>query len=1331
MEASMYEKKKNIAIVLMFFCVLGIGSIWYWDAFAPQSASPSIQDKKLLLGNSPSAPSLDTARETKSEKLTSPRLTYRLEKANSTHDSSNAKTRYQALIKRHPYYQREPLARKAWKAIPKKDRPDLAMEQNILMTLDPSLGFVPSERGLQAYLDTRAKLFTQSDAAIEGVSWLERGPNNVGGRTRALMFDPTDSLHRKVWAGGVSGGLWFNENITNAQSSWIRVNDFWSNLAITTLAYDPSNPQTFYAGTGEGFFNQDAVRGGGIWKTSNGGLSWEQLPSTIPSSVASGESEFSYIQKILVNQQGHIFAATRGERIDRGGLLKSTDGGISWTKILAPRFSGQLSGTFYDRAADIEIAANGDIYVTFGLFSEGRIFRSTDNGDTWVDISPDTNGERIEIAVAPSFSFDTDATVLYAAAAKPLSGRVQWLRRSLNGGKTWIDLPIPQMPLQGEMVDFTRDQAWYGMILQVHPQNPQIVLAGGIDLHKSLNGGNTWKQVSQDDVELGLPTVHVDQHAIQFRPENPNQAIFGHDGGVSISFDVGASNLTPSFEPRNNGYNVTQFYSCAVENIVGSNLYLGGTQDNGTQRFTSAGINTTEEILGGDGGYAFIDEDNPNFQIASTTFNNYYRSLDGGANFTRFSALNEGRFINPSDYDSRTDDLYAAGEGNQIIRYADVFGNMQVSTLQDNVLGAFQISSIRVSPHTNHRIFVGTIGGGIFRIDSTHQTPIFKNLDQADALIGNISSIDVGANDQELIITLSNYGIKSVWYSNDGGENWISKDENGYGLPDIPVRWVLFNPQDTRQVLLATEIGVWSTSDVQADNPGWEPTNLGLANVRCDMLRYRPSDGQVVIATHGRGIYTTDVFVGEPQPQITSLSLRDSDTDEEISKLENGTFINLALLEVQELAILANTTDLVQSVDMRLSGPMKRRQIEQLRPFSLFGDTLDGDLNGAPFLPGKYKLVLTPYPRTLLRGKPGLAKTVEFEVSEGSQAEVTGFSLIDQDTNEEIMPIEDGDIVDLTGLASRNLNIRVQTSPDTIGSLVMSLHGDQTLNRIENEAPYALFYNFGQKEQNEFLCEGSYNLRAIPYEQAQGKGLAGHPGEINFQILSEPQITGLNLIRTDDDSALGSLISESTVSLNVPNIELLSVSAEVSCAQSVTFLLRNTQGELLYETIENISPYALFGDTPRGDYQAGDLVEGDYILTAIPYSEPDQGGKMGEAMNLTFTLENSTITWQMGESMPALPEEISIDAPQLQVYPNPLAQDLLTLEFSEEIQESLEVEIISLQNSQPLLKTNLSLNAPTKRLDLDLSALSLQPGTYYLRVSSPQIPVISKMIIKQ
>lgn len=197
----------------------------------------------------------------------------------------------------------------------------------MLRTTDPATQTVPPERLEQARREVQQRIRTNdfASALSPTATWTERGPNNIGGRTRMVMFDPNDPAKKKVWAGGVAGGLWYNNDITDPNQSWQKINDFWENLAITSMVYDPNNPNVMYVSTGEAF-GADGLIGGGIWKTTNGGQTWNRLINTIPANVgdiSALSNAFSKIFRLVVDLSGRVYAATIG------GLLKSTGGGVT------------------------------------------------------------------------------------------------------------------------------------------------------------------------------------------------------------------------------------------------------------------------------------------------------------------------------------------------------------------------------------------------------------------------------------------------------------------------------------------------------------------------------------------------------------------------------------------------------------------------------------------------------------------------------------------------------------------------------------------------------------------------------------------------------------------------------------------------------------------------------------------------------------------------------------------------------------------------------------------------------------------------------------------
>lgn len=730
--------------------------------------------------------------------------------------------------------------------IPKRDRMDLAIQQEVEFTKDPATGTVPKERLIAAYNYAEqmrtAAVNGRVAGAIPGMSWIERGPKNVGGRTRAIMVDPNDVTRKTVWAAGVGGGLWKTTDITAASPVWTAVNDFFSNIAITAIAYHPGNTQIMYFGTGEGFFNADAIRGFGIFKSTDGGNTWAQLASTTG-------GNYQYIQKIVVNTNGDVYAGTRN------GLFRSADGGTTWSKVL-----GAGTGAVADRIADVEISANGTFFAACGLFQQDGVYRSaTGLAGSWTKVNTGANGfaasgfHRIELACAPS-----NANVVYALATSSTNNGISQILRSADAGTTWSVRSNPVDADGGIGAEFTRTQGWYDLTAAVDPNNDNTILVGGVDIFKSTNGGTNWQQIAHWYGGFGFQEVHADQHAIVFEPGNSNVIYFGNDGGIYRTSNGTATIPTIDFKSQN--YNVTQFYACAMNPTAYSSQFLAGAQDNGSQQYSSLGINNTVEVTGGDGAYCHIDQDQPQYQFTSYVYNNYYRSTNTGASFAGITGNNTGYFINPTDYDDLGNNLYASHPTND--NYFVILNAPATNTLTARTVAAFggsRATHISVSPNTANRVFFGTSNGRIVRVDNANAAgPVGTNITGAGMPPSTVSCIAIQpGNDNHLLVTYSNYGTNSVWETTNGGTTWSSVEGN---LPDMPVRWALFNPSNSLQAIIATELGVWSTDLLSGAATVWGPSNTGMANVRTDMLQIRSSDNLVIAATHGRGLFSSDVF---------------------------------------------------------------------------------------------------------------------------------------------------------------------------------------------------------------------------------------------------------------------------------------------------------------------------------------------------------------------------------------------------------------------------------------------------------------------------------------
>jgi len=727
--------------------------------------------------------------------------------------------------------------------------PEQRAAWEIERTKDPATGKVPWNKLLLAIEQTKqAKEFSRNNA-IGALSWTERGPDSdvvgpsngnsranggvTSGRIRAVMIDSLDPTKRTVFVGGVDGGLWKTTDITASPANWIPVTDFLSNLAIAAICQDPRPgfQNTMYFCTGESYFNFDAVQGVGVFKSTDGGASWNFLSST---------SAYTACTRILCDFQGNVYLATRGN-----GLLRSVDGGSSWTDI-TPSGVG-------NRICDLEISSTATaarLHMVTGINS-AQFYRYTDvpatvtTGAGWnapVTAFPSFNN-RAEIAVS--------GDILYSLPCNN-SGQVTNVYKSTDGGVNWVATAgIPPTTVTGAA--FTNTQGWYDLSVRINPANPDECIIGGIDCAKTINGGDTWARIS-GWVGTSGQYVHADQHDVQWW-DGGNKLLFASDGGMHFSADKGIT-----IRDRNVGLRLKQFYSVAIHPTT-TNYFIGGTQDNGVHQLANAGLGASVEVTGGDGGFVAIDQNEPQFQFGSYVNNVYRRSTNGGANWsTPVNITSSGRFINPWDYDNNANIIYACNSGGTYFRWNDPQTGSTTSIISIGEFAGQNVSAVHASPYTANRVYFGTGNGRVVRVDDANgATPIEANITPAGAT-GYVNCVVTGSSDQNLIACYSNYNVMNVWVSTNGGTSWTGIDGN---LPNMPVRWALFHPDDNAKAFIATETGVWETDLINGSGTVWN-ANATFPNVRTDMIKYRSSDRTIVAGTHGRGIWTATVSSALP-----------------------------------------------------------------------------------------------------------------------------------------------------------------------------------------------------------------------------------------------------------------------------------------------------------------------------------------------------------------------------------------------------------------------------------------------------------------------------------
>jgi len=814
------------------------------------------------------------------------------------------------------------------------NQPDIAAFQEYIMTVDPSTDEVPKERLIAAYSKTKELQANQmSVRATSGLMDWETSGSDMGGRTRALMFDPNDPDNKKVWAGGVTGGLWYVNDITNTNEEWTPVNDFWSNLAVSCITYDPNNPQTLYVGTGEAqtariIYRASSGVGAGIFKTSDGGQTWDLMDST---------AGFDYITDIAVRDENGIsviyacvasgtYMGVDHESHPTDGLYRSKDGGDTWTQVL-PVIPQSVSNKIY-APADIEISSNGRIFIgTMENLDKqgGATILYSDTGlegswTTYIDYNTIISNEsyykvpaRTLVATAPS-----DPNIVYAQfAAGYNSGftyyRGRYMAKSIDGGTTWTDLDIPD--------EDWSTLAWHAFVLKVDPTNPNSVFTGGLDLWKTTDGGSSWAHISDWALMYyggGDAYVHADQHNIQFQPGSNSTAIFSSDGGVFLSTNANLS--YPDFTERNQGYSTLQFYSAAIKPTPFSKHYIGGLQDNGTLYHTGSALDINDMIDGGDGAFCFWDNDQSSIYITSVYYNSY-TSWSSNSQADNFGG-NSGTFISPADYDYKNNILYSNAVGffgsdnNRLLRASELPFNVvtQMVSLGTGIFVPYSaVTYSRFSPVGTSTLFVGSQAGSLFKVTNAQANPETIEIGSSDFPTANISCIAIGENEDNLLVTFSNYGVSSIWLTTDGGDTWIEKEGS---IPDMPIRWAIFHPDNNGQALLATEIGIWWTNTLNEENTTWLPSVDGMANVRVDMLKLRHGDDVVLAATHGRGLFTAEydmsIFVGEDEHINANNEFKiypiPASNHINISSQDNQAILHVSILDLNGRVIYESNT---------------------------------------------------------------------------------------------------------------------------------------------------------------------------------------------------------------------------------------------------------------------------------------------------------------------------------------------------------------------------------------------------------------------------------------
>lgn len=647
----------------------------------------------------------------------------------------------------------------------------------------------------------------------------------TSGRINSIVIDPTNA--QTLYIGAATGGVW---KTTNGGVSWTALTDGECGLAMGSIALDPVNPQIVYAGTGEENFSSDSYQGCGVLRSTNGGATWTQLGAT---TFVSASGSATRIAKILVDSASAGSTSSTVLLVaSQTGLWKSSNSGSTW--------SLSLSGIITDLVADP--SAVGTYVAAVGSVNGGTangVYRTTDLGATWTKLSgglPTSSVGRISLAIAPS-----SPNVMYVAVQATSANTLLGIWKTLDSGNSWTKLTASNASCS--------NQCWYDLVVAVDPSQPDKVVFGGVSLFRSTDGGTTF-------TTMGSGVVHVDHHAFTFDARTPSTMYSGNDGGIFRSVDGGNT-----WTSLNTNLALTQFYPGISVHPTDASIIVGGSQDNGTIQWN--GSATWPTLFGGDGGFTAI-----NHRTGASTFVTCQwptcvparRDAVGGflAKGNGLNSSDRGAFIPPMVMDPVDPSVLYFGTF-RLYRTSNA-GELWTPISADLTNGTGTIRTIAVAPSDTTTIYIGASDGAVQV--TTDLGASWTNI-SAGLPLKSITYIAVDPRDPRTAwVTVSGFGTGHIWKTTNRGATWT---DISFDLPNVPVNTVVFQ-RGSRELDIGTDIGVFALPDGATS---WQPLAAGLPNTVVHDLLYDGPRGRLLAATHGRGMFTLAVASAALRGNVT------------------------------------------------------------------------------------------------------------------------------------------------------------------------------------------------------------------------------------------------------------------------------------------------------------------------------------------------------------------------------------------------------------------------------------------------------------------------------
>ncbi len=779
-------------------------------------------------------------------------------------------------------------------------------DYELMMLRDPATGKIPDhirEKEL-AFARTLPTDMTLPGERTTGsaLTFQSRGPWNVGGRTRAVGIDVSNE--KNLVAGTVSGGMWRS---TDQGASWQPTTPTNSYQSVSCVAQDTRRGHTnvWYYGSGEGVGasasgNGAFYLGNGIFKSTDSGATWNVLASTASTSLDSFNIWSDLVWNVVTDPSDTVndvvYAAAYG------AIYRSANGGTTWTSVL-----GAFGSSYY---TDVAVSKSGVVYATLSSDGSHRgLYRSPD-GITFTNITPTGfpgTYNRVKIGISPSNEeqvYFLGNTPGFGMPDTNFVGSVEWnsLWRytyvsgtGAAAGGSWSDRSA-NIPMSGGIFNKFTCQGSYDLVVKVKPNDTNTVFIGGTNVYRSTSGFADTSHTSYIGGYVWgahLPIVqqytnhHPDQHDLIFFPSNPDKMISSNDGGVFMTIDNTAA--TVAWNSLDNGYMSSLFYTCAIDHATTSDIIIGGAQDNGSW-YTNNTTLTSPWVTprGGDGSYCAIADNAAAFYFSIQNGNMMKAKLNSAGGVDSFARIDpigaKGyQFVNPFVVDPNNNNLMYLAAGTHVWRNNDLSGIPyagnwdSISTnwvkFTDSILIGTSITAITVSKNPANRVYIGTAGREVYRIDNANTgLPTKHDITStaSSAFFPGGASVSCIATDpnnaDNVMVVYSNYGVYSLFYSTDGGTTFTkvggNLEDNLNGSGNGPsCRWATIIPvSDGYVYLVGTSVGLFGTTQLNGTSTVW--TQLGANSIGCsvvDMIDYRTNDGLVVVATHGHGIFSTHI----------------------------------------------------------------------------------------------------------------------------------------------------------------------------------------------------------------------------------------------------------------------------------------------------------------------------------------------------------------------------------------------------------------------------------------------------------------------------------------